>query len=156
MPKERISRVILTEEDKRKAFTKGQLGEALYAKLRGDPNFALMSIFCTNAGIIFSRKIQALDPERGRFRPREIWFDNMMCAWDFDEIALVHKQGHKDEYHQMLFAEVPFIDGTDRAMSALLCYGTRQELIDYMNTTQFGPRLMAVLDELNDGVVHHD
>lgn len=155
MPKKRISRVTLTQEDKHRAFTKGQLGEALYAKLSGDPNYALMSIFCTNSGIMFSRMIRDLDPERGNFRPREIWFDNMMCAWDFDEIALVHKQGYKDACDQMLFAEVPFIDGTDRAMSALLCSGTRQKLIDYMNTAKFGPRLMAVLDELNDGVVHH-
>ncbi len=156
MPKERISRVTLTQEDRRKAFTRGQLGEALYAKLRGDPNYALMCIFCTNAGIMFSRIIRDLDPEQGRFRPREIRFDNMMWAWDFDEIALVHKQGYKDEYHQMLFAEVPFIDGTDRAMSALLCSGTRQELIDCMTAAKFGPRLMTVLDDLNEGVVHHD
>ncbi len=156
MPKERVSRVTLTEEQKRRAFTREQLGGALYEKLSGDPNYALMCIFCTNAGIMFSRMIRALDPELGRFRPREIRFDNVMCAWDIDEIALVHKQGHKDKYHQMLLAEVPFIDGTDRVMSALLCSGTRQELIDYMTAPKFGPRLMAVLDELNEGVVHHD
>ena len=155
--KARKTPVALTEEQKRKAvFTREELGPVLYAKLSLDPNYALMCMFCRNFGKLVAEYIEHRVPETGRFRSYSRNFDNYMWAWEIDVLYLTLEPGYQDDSHRMLYAQVNYPTGSDRLISALLYSGTRQEILDYMRSPEFGPRFMTVMDELNSQAVSYD
>lgn len=84
-------------------------------------------------------------------------FDNKM--WnreDIDVIAISVKPGYQNAEHRILSLRVPFADGTDRLMSGHLKSGTKEELLQYLRNPEFGPKLMAALDDVNSSLHNHD
>ena len=157
MAKPRNTEIQLTDEQKALAYDQKQIGEVLYAKLKDDPNFALMSIFCTNIGKKLANRGEVLVPKKGNFEEVLLSFDNKMWNWeDIDIIALSVKPGYQNEGYRMLFLHVPFTDGTDRLMSGLLKSGTKEEILQYLRDPEFGPSLMITLDDFNSSLHNHD
>ena len=157
MAKQRSTKIQLTEEQKALAYSQKQIGKVLYAKLKDDPNFALMSIFCTNIGKMLARRAEVLVPEQGNFKDVLLSFENKMWNWeDIDVIALVVKHGYQSPEHRILSLHVPFADGTDRLMSSHLTSGTKEEILQYLRNPEFGPNLMTALDDFNSSLHNHD
>lgn len=154
--KERTTIVVLTEEQKKLAYTPEQIGEELYVKLKDDPNFALMSLFCKNIGVFLANYAKPYLSGEEKFTPVSMDFGNKMWNWDYIEhIFVCIKDGYRNENHRMLYAEVPFEDGTDCKMSGLIKSGTGEEIFHYLHSSEFGPKLMMVLDELNTALGNH-
>lgn len=157
MAKPRNTEIQLKDEQKALAYNQKQIGDVLYTKLKDDPNFALMSIFCTNIGKMLATRAEVLVPKQGVFKDVVLSFDNKMWNWeDIDVIILSVKPGYKNDKHRILSLHVPFADGTDRLMSGHLKSGTKEEILQYLCDSEFGPSLMITLDDFNSSLHNHD
>lgn len=157
MAKPRKTKIQLTEEQKALAYNQERIGEVLFAKLKDDPNFALMSIFCTNIGRMLARRTEVLVPEKGNFNNVMVSFENKMWNWeDIDIVALTVKHGYQNSEHRILSLHVPFADGTGRLMSSHLKSGTKEEILQYLRAPEFGPNLMAALANFNSSLHNHN
>lgn len=144
-------------EDKKKgAFTKEQLKEEVFEKLKDDPNYVAMCYACKNLATYMSVYIEMKVPETGKFKKSGVKATNFMWAWTFDWIALSIERGYNNETHRRLSVEVPYSDGTDRMMSVYLCSATNKEIIDFLDDPKFAPKLMMVLDDLSESILRHD
>ena len=154
--KERKSPIVLTQEQRAMAYTPEQIGEDLYAKLKDDPNFALMSIFCRNSGSHLAGKVEYY--EKVNTKPERIMlsYDNRMWSWDnVDVIALTVDPGYRDDRHRILHVRVPFPDMV-RLMSEPVLSGSLEEILAFLRSPEFGPRQMMVLDRLDAALGRHD
>lgn len=157
MAKPRNTEIQLKDEQKALAYNQKQIGDVLYTKLKDDPNFALMSIFCTNIGKMLATRAEVLVPKQGVFKDVVLSFDNKMWNWeDIDVIILSVKPGYQNDKHRILSLHVPFADGTDRLMSGYLKSGTKEEILQYLCDPEFGPSLMITLDDFNSSLHNHD
>ena len=157
MAKPRNTEIQLKDEQKALAYNQKQIGDVLYTKLKDDPNFALMSIFCTNIGKMLATRAEVLVPKQGVFKDVVLSFDNKMWNWeDIDVIILSVKPGYQNDKHRILSLHVPFADGTDRLMSGHLKSGTKEEILQYLCDSGFGPNLMIALDDFNSSLHNHD
>lgn len=147
----------LTEEEKRRgAYTPEQLKPELVEKLSKDPEYARMCIYCTNAPKLLTQKAEYLVPEHGRFEPCYVTFDHPMKIWNFIPFVAIGIDPVDGESKQALWVRIPFSLDSDRVMGMLMLTGTRQELIDYMNSPECGPQFMQYLDEINEALRNHD
>lgn len=147
----------LTEEEKRRgAYTPEQLKPELVEKLSKDPEYARMCIYCTNAPKLLIEKAKYCVPEHGRFEPCYVTFDHPMKIWNFIPFMAIGINPVDGESKQALWVQIPFSLDSDRVMGKLMLTGTRQELIDYMNSPECGPQFMQYLDEINEALRIHD
>jgi len=147
----------LTEEEKRRAaYTPEQLKPELVEKLSKDPEYAKMCMFCTNAPKLLTQKAEYLVPEHGRFKPCYVTFNHPMKIWDAIPFVAIGIDPVDGESKQALWVQIPFSLDSDRVMGKLMLTGTRQELMDYMNSPECGPQFMQYLDEINEALRNHD
>lgn len=146
----------LTEEEKRRAYTPEQLKPELVEKLSKDPEYARMCIYCSNAPKLLTEKAKYLVPEHGRFEPCYVTFNHPMKIWDAIPFVAIGIDPVDGESKQALWVQIPFSLDSDRVMGKLMLTGTRQELIDYMNSPECGPQFMQFLDEINEALRNHD
>ena len=147
----------LTEEEKRRAaYTPEQLKPELVEKLSKDPEYARMCIYCSNEPKLLTEKAKYLVPEHGRFKPCYVTFDNPMKIWDAIPLVGIGIDPVDGESKQALWVQIPFNLDSDRVMGMLMFTGTRQELMDYMNSPECGPQFMQYLDEINEALRNHD
>ena len=102
-------------------FSPEQVGEELYAKLSVDPNYGAACLFCKNSALLFAQKIEYEMPEEGEFNRLILSYGNVMWSWYFDDIILIAEYDVLEPVHSRRFSvTVPFTDGTDRVMSAIV------------------------------------
>ena len=156
--KERESEIVLTQEQKdREAYKPEMIGQALYDKLKDDPNYALMSMFCKNSGKLLAKKMEYEVPEKGEFERCILSYDNKMWSWDaFDVIALIVNKGYRDDRHRILTANVLFPDSSHRLMTIPMLSATRDEIMEFLRSPEFGPKQMTLLDEMNESMNKRD
>jgi len=155
--KERITSITLTQKMKdMSAFHPEELGEELFDRLKDDPNYAMMCMFSRNSGKLMAKKVEYEVPVQGTFRECVLSYDNPMWNWDsFDVIALSVREGYRDNRHRILQAHALF-PGSDKLMSSHMCSATLEEIIEFLNAPEFGPKLMKLLDEFNTSMRKHD
>jgi len=155
--KKRTSEVVLTPEQKAMAYTPEQIGEALYAKLKDDPHFALMSILCRNSGRHLAGKVEYY--EKVNTKPQQIMlsYDNAMWTWEnFDVIALTVDPGYRDDQHRILQVRVVFPDMSGKLMSIPMLSAPLDEILAFLRSPEFGPEQMMTLDRIDTAMGRQD
>ena len=147
----------LTEEQvqraSRAAFSKEQIGEKLYEKLKDDPYYGLMSMFCKNVGIFLAAKADLFINDGMKDEDVIVSFDNLMWNWEkLDVIVLTIRSGYRDAEHRILNACTVYPPSSDRLISIPMKSASYAQILEYLRSPEFGPDLMTTADRLDESL----